>query len=587
MQSNTFSRIINSSYIEPIKSFEDKLINILIIEDSENDTLLVLHELKKNGYTPISHRVETASSLKLSLSEHQWDIIISDHNIPGFNSASALSIVKSTDTDIPFIIVSGSIGEDLAVAAMKAGAHDYIMKGNLTRLVPAIEREIREYKSRCARRSAEATIRHMAFHDALTGLSNRTEFERRLQLAIDNIYNDKNKHALLYIDLDQFKIINDTCGHIAGDELLRQLVVILEQIIRGSDTLARLGGDEFGVLLESCPLDRAMLIAENLLNSIRNFRFSWNEKTFVVGASIGLVMISTTESTITEILSAADMACYTAKDLGRNQVHIYREDDIEQMQRRGDMQWVTRIQHALDNNRLQLYKQRISSLKTTNTSQEHYECLLRLEEIDGTINLPGSFIPAAERYNLMPTIDRWVINNIFSHLMQTHDYNAGPISNSICFINLSGASLSDKNIFSLIHDLLQESKLPPSMFCFEITETFAISNLSVAIDFIKEIRAEGCSFALDDFGSGFSSFSYLQTIPLDYLKIDGSFIRDMLTDPINSAIVESINRIGHVAGLKTIAEFVESKNTLVSLQKIGIDYAQGYAIHPPAPIKYH
>ncbi len=569
-----------------IKVLSEKYIRILIIEDSEDDTLLILHKLKKNGYTPISLRVQTSTDLKNALSENKWDIVISDHNIPGFNSGSALSIVKNTGVDIPFIIVSGSIGEDLAVAAMKAGAHDYIMKDNLTRLIPAIEREIRECSSRCARRSAEATIRHMAFHDSLTGISNRLEFERRLQLAIDTLHSNKPSHSLLYIDLDQFKIINDTCGHIAGDELLRQLVAIMKKVIRENDTLARLGGDEFGVLLECCPLDRARIIAEDLLASIGNHRFYWNGKTFVIGASMGLVSIEDAETTITEVLCAADMACYAAKDLGRNQIQVYHDKDADIIQRHGDMQWITRLQSAIDNDCLQLYIQHISSLRLGNKKVKHYECLLRLHETDGTISLPGSFIPAAERYNLMPTIDKLVIEKIFFYLSSIRRKNKNDLYDHTYFINLSGSSLNDPKVFSHIHDIIREYRLPPSMFCFEITETFAISNLSLAIDFIKEIRSEGCSFALDDFGSGFSSFSYLQTIPLDYLKIDGSFILNILTNPINSAIVESINRVGHIAGLQTIAEFVESKDTLNFLQKMGVDYAQGYAIHHPSPLEH-
>jgi diguanylate cyclase (GGDEF)-like protein len=484
------------------------------------------------------------------------------------------------------IIVSGSIGEDIAVAAMKTGAHDYIMKDNLARLVPAIQRELREVETRRAHRKAEETIRHMAYHDALTGLTNRHEFERRLRRALSSANERNTQHALLYLDLDQFKIINDTCGHVAGDELLKQLAVVLQGPIRESDTLARLGGDEFGVLLENCPAERAKHIADGLLQAIKDFRFTWQDKTFSLGVSIGLVVVKNDGKTMTDVLSAADMACYGAKDKGRSRVHVYSDDDAELAQRHGEMEWVSRISRALENDQFVLYRQLIVPLGEHGADAEHCEFLVRMLADDGSVILPGAFIPAAERYNLMPQLDRWVIDAAFAYVAQSVTSPPGSMpSPGTCFINLSGASLSDDTFFDFIRSKLEEHKIPRNLICFEITETAAIANLSKAVGFIEVIKEAGCYFALDDFGSGLSSFSYLKTIPADFLKIDGMFVRDMLHDPMDNAIVEAINSIGHTAGLRTIAEFVETPSIRSRLEKIGVDYAQGFGIEAPVPTK--
>ena len=305
---------------------------VLIVEDSEDDTLLILRELRKAGYTPEHRRVDSPAALQDALEDDAWDIVITDHNLPEFGSEAAIQQVKQTDLDLPIIIVSGSIGEEIAVAAMKSGAHDYIMKGNLSRLVPAIERELREAQNRHEHRNAQETIQYLAYHDALTGLCNRAEFETRLTQALKSAGTD-NQHALFYLDMDQFKIVNDTCGHVAGDELLKQITILLKGPVRENDTLARLGGDEFGVLLKHCSLTHAEEVAERMLQLVKEFRFVWQDKTFTIGASIGLVMLDNPEQTHTELLRAADMACYAAKDKGRGRVHVYRPDDVEQIGR--------------------------------------------------------------------------------------------------------------------------------------------------------------------------------------------------------------------------------------------------------------
>lgn len=554
-------------------------IRVLLVEDSEDDALLLERQLRKGGFLPDVLRVTSADEIRNSLLRQQWDLVISDHNLPGLSSETVLELVRESGLDLPFIIVSGSIGEDIAVAAMKTGAHDYIMKDNLARLVPAIEREIREVKNRQEHKRAQQIIQHLAYHDALTGLANRHEFETRVNRVLRNKADEHKRHVLLYIDLDQFKIINDTCGHVAGDELLKQLALQLQHAIRECDTLARLGGDEFGVLLEGCYSADAQHVASKLLDIIKEYRFTWEGKVFSLGASIGLVEFDATlYQDMNEVLRLADMACYAAKDLGRNRIHIYNQNDAATLRRHGEMQWVSRITMALEESRFTLYQQKIHPV--TDVSQAHHlEFLLRMIGEEQQLILPGAFIPAAERYNLMPQIDKWVISNAFVQLREMNGADAP----EMVFINLSGASLSDNGFFQFIREQREYTGISSQRVCFEITETAAIANLNSAVAFIKEIKSEGFKFALDDFGVGLSSFSYLKTIPVDYLKVDGSFIRDMLNDPMDAAIVESINRLGHVAGLTTVAEFVESEEILAKLRQMGFNFAQGYAIHKPSP----
>ncbi len=560
-----------------------KDLRLLVVEDSEDDVILMRRVLSKAGYETDLLRVENGKELEEALTARNWDLVITDHNIPGFSSVEALRQVKAFDESLPVVIVSGSIGEDIAVAAMKAGAQDYIMKNNLVRLAPAIERELRDVETRRARKRAEDTIRHMAYHDSLTGLINRAEFERRLKRVLYGLNAAEGHHALLYLDLDQFKIINDTCGHVAGDELLRQLTVILHKPIRESDTLARLGGDEFGILLENCPLDHAELIADNLIKEVKESHFVWKNQTFKVGASIGLVMLTNAEQSMTEALSAADMACYAAKDAGRNRYHLYSEDDSSLIRRHGEMKWVSRIHDALNDNSFTLYQQMMQPVDDQSKLAINFEFLVRLKE-KGEIIAPGAFIPAAERYNLMPSIDRWVIKEAFKCIVQITQTNTD-LRNATYFLNLSGTSLSDKAFFDFLREQFEKYSLAAEQICFEVTETAAITNLASTVEFIKQLKELGCQFALDDFGAGLSSFSYLKSLPVDYLKIDGGFVRDMLEDPMDAAIVAAVNNIGHVAGLKTVAEFVENTEIMRALGDIGVDYAQGYALARPAPVE--
>ena len=423
-------------------------------------------------------------------------------------------------------------------------------------------------------------LSYQAGHDALTGLYNRREFDNRLVELLENAKLTGRQHILLYLDLDQFKIVNDTCGHTAGDKLLLQLSVLLGHKVRKNDVLARLGGDEFGVLLVGCDIEYGKKVAESFLTLVSDFRFVWDDKIFQVGVSIGLVPVTSASENAAEVMSAVDAACYVAKDGGRNRVQVFLGDE-RRGKKYGEMQWVPRIHKAMDENRLLLYRQSIVAL-LPESATEHAEILLRMEDTDGSIITPMAFIPAAERYSIMPLIDRWVIKNSLAWL-KDHPLSKNNRPNSLA-INISGQSLSDELFLGYLLDLFDHTGVPPERICLEITETAAIANIGQAMEFISSLKARGCSFALDDFGSGMSSYSYLKNLEVDFLKIDGSFIKDMVNDPVDLAMVESINHIGHVMGIQTIAEFVENEEILNKLREIGVNYVQGYYIDKPTPL---
>lgn len=423
-------------------------------------------------------------------------------------------------------------------------------------------------------------LTHQASHDSLTELSNRRAFEISLQHALESARGQGAEHVLFYLDLDQFKIINDTCGHIAGDALLRELSRILQARVRRQDMLARLGGDEFGVLMEHCSLSDALRVANALCSAVSEFRFAWDNKTFRVGVSIGVVPIDANSESCASVLSAADSACYAAKDGGRNRVHLYTENDLELARRKGEMRWVSRINQALEDNRFQLAFQPIVPTQGP-LGGHHYELLLRMKDETGQIVMPGAFLPAAERYHLAGKLDQWVVGTALDWLSS----NPAHLNDlSLCSINLSGHSLGDDYLLNYLIGRLAPQPPLTRKICFEITETAAIANLSSALHFIHTLKDIGCRFALDDFGSGFSSFAYLKKLPVDFLKIDGMFVKDMIDDPVSLAMVNSINEIGHVMGMETIAEFVKDVEVLDKLRTIGVNYAQGYGIGKPRPL---
>ena len=421
---------------------------------------------------------------------------------------------------------------------------------------------------------------YQASHDSLTELVNRREFDDRLQLLLEKAKKTGSVHALCYLDLDQFKVVNDTCGHVAGDELLRQIAIVLHQHIRARDTLARLGGDEFGILMEHCTTEQAKRITDTLRQAIGQYRFVWEDKIFNIGASLGVMAITETEKSAGDLLMKADTACYAAKRAGRNRTHVYQTDDAELTEHQGEMQWVSRINHALENNHLCLYFQPIRSLN--GIDDLHYELLIRMKGKNDEIIAPGAFMPAAERYGLTTKIDCWVIRTAF-HWLNSHPEHLEQLHQ--CTINLSGCSLGSQEVLTCILKQFNESNVIPETICLEITETAAIANLRHAIQFIEELRSQGCHFALDDFGSGLSSFAYLKNLAVDYLKIDGVFVKNIVKDPTDQAMVKSINEIGHAMGKQTIAEFAEDDEIIGCLSKIGVDFVQGFGVAHPRPIE--
>jgi diguanylate cyclase (GGDEF)-like protein len=426
-------------------------------------------------------------------------------------------------------------------------------------------------------------VSYHARHDSLTDLVNRREFESRVIAAIDEGRRTNAQHGLLYIDLDQFKVVNDTCGHLAGDELLKQLSHLLSQHIRQVDTLARLGGDEFGVLLQHCPTHQAVNIADKLREVIQDYRFSWGGNLFSVGASVGVVMIGIDSGDIQTVFRNADAACYAAKDKGRNRIHVYRSEDHEVARRHGEMQWITRISRAVEEDRFVLYCQPIVNCARPRMRPVHYEVLVRMVDERGNIVPPGAFIPAAERYNVMVEIDRRVVRNLCRQVAEM-SRDQPELGRMLWSINISGASLNNDDFLPFIAEQLTDNDIRPEQLCFEITETAAIADLADATRFVSAMKKVGCQFSLDDFGSGLSSFGYLKNLPVDYIKIDGVFVKDIVDDPIDFAMVKSINEMGHVLGVKTIAEFVENRDILKRLREIGVDFVQGHTIAKPFPL---
>ncbi len=450
-------------------------------------------------------------------------------------------------------------------------------------------------------RRLKRALSYQASHDALTGLINRREFDNRLHAAVLSAQRGEGNYALLYIDLDQFKVVNDTCGHQAGDRLLRDVTGLLQSRVRASDTIARLGGDEFGVLLEGCTVEQSTRIAEGVRQAIRDYRFVWGASTLSVGASVGVVQITAETESVANVMSAADIACYAAKDEGRNRVHLYESDGVSHPRHR-EMHWVARVTRAAEENRLELYFQPIRPIARPGATAFH-ELTVRLRDEDGRLIAPGEFIPAAERYNIMSVIDRWVVQRAIERLKDWAEradlkvaVNAGPrtaarsaaerqgrVALPLLAVNLSGTSLNEQSFIDFVMQQVGDPMLAQAL-CFEITETAAVTNLSNATFVMRELKARGCKFALDDFGTGLSSFMYLKTLPVDYLKIDGQFISHVADDPVDRSMVEAICKVGRTLGIETVAECVESQAVLDELERIGIDYAQGYFLARPEPI---
>jgi len=479
---------------------------------------------------------------------------------------------------VPLVNASGAVLGSLSVLDDKAKVLSASQRNALWKLADVVVRLLADI---AARRSAEESLSWQATHDTLTDLENRRQFEVTLRQHIESARAQGKQHAVLYIDLDQFKVVNDTCGHLAGDALLRELAHLLAGKMRRGDSLARLGGDEFGVLLAECDLLHAQRVAAHLLSAIRAFRFAWQGRVFTLGASIGVAEVTGGSRDLESVMSAADTACYLAKDKGRNQVQVYCEDDEEVSSRHGEMGWVSRITHAIEENRFFLHCQRVKSLGHGGAT-EYLEMLLRMRDETGRVVPPMSFIPAAERYHLMGAIDRWVVKKTLRCLGRLHASGAGATMPRFG-LNLSGMSMGDAAFADFVQQHFEESGAPPESVCFEVTETAAISNLGRAARFISRFRDIGCRFALDDFGTGLTSFAYLKSLPVDYIKIDGSFVRGSADDSVDRAVVDAIQRLARAVGARTIAESVETEESERRVRELGIDFAQGHHIHKPEP----
>ncbi len=428
-------------------------------------------------------------------------------------------------------------------------------------------------------RRLKRALSFQASHDALTGLINRREFDSRLQAAVQGARSGEGTHALLYVDLDQFKVVNDTCGHPAGDRLLRDVTALLQQQVRSADLIARLGGDEFGILVQHCSIEQATRIADQVRQAVRDYRFSWEQHTASIGASIGVVAITSESDSVASLLSAADIACYAAKDAGRNRVHVY--DSSEVSGRHREMYWVSRVTRAVDEGRLELYTQPIVATRRDSPRLPRFqELLVRLRDDDGELVLPGEFIPAAERYNIIGAIDRWVLEKSVARLRQ---YLAAGLELPLLSLNLSGTSICERNFLDFVLTLVEDPVIGGHL-CFEITESAIITGMSQIVYFVQEVRKRGCRFALDDFGTGLSSFHYLKKLPVDFLKIDGQFVGSLTNDPVDRSMVEAISKVAGALGIATIAERVESAEALERLTQLGIDFAQGYHLARPEPL---
>lgn len=422
---------------------------------------------------------------------------------------------------------------------------------------------------------------YQATHDALTGLVNRAEFERRLESALKSARADAVGHVVSYLDLDRFKIVNDTCGHIAGDNLLREVAALVKQKVRDSDTVARVGGDEFAMLLVGCPLDKARQIADDVCESVAGYRFAWQEHVFDIGVSIGMVEVGHESISAEAVLAAADSACYVAKQQGRGQVHIYSARDEILARERGEIQWLQRLQRALKENGFELHVQPIIAVGGRSPNGPAVEVLLRLREESGGYVLPSQFLGAAERYQLMSHIDRWVVQAALTAMA------GGALhvpDKRTCNINLSGQTLADEGFLEFVVDVLDHTAVDPARICFEIRESAVVHNLDYARRFIAVLHGLGCRFALDNFGSGIGSFANLKRLSLDYLKIDGVYTRNLAEDGINREMVRAMVKLAQTLDFRVVADQVEDPESFEAARSLGVDFVQGYVVERPRPI---
>ena len=565
---------------------------ILIVDDEPHVLQGYKRSLRKQ------FKLDTAPGGKEALEKIEQDgpyaIVVSDMRMPGMTGLELLSTLKERDPDIIRIMLTGNADQKTAVDAVNKGeVFKFLTKPcSAETMATTLEAGFAHYHQIQEKRAIleqsttnvqilSEKLSYQSQHDYLTGLANRQAFELRIQHFLETAQNDGAEHALCYLDLDHFHVINDTCGHFAGDECLRQIGDLLSSQQRGSDVLARLAADQFGMLLHDCGIEEAENFTRGVQELLRQFIFEWESELFNVTASFGLVPINNESTGVATLLSSAETACNVIKDSGGNNLRVSGPNDKALTQRLNESQWVSKIHLALRDNRFRLFFQPIIALDNTNQEGDHFEILIRMVGEQGEFISPGTFLQAAENYYLSPQIDRWVIKNVEAWLRHNPDHLERLAK---CAINLSGHSLGNEDILTFICETFEDSPVPANKICFEGTETAAISHLNQAIAFIKTLKSRGFYFSLDDFGSGFSSFAYLKNLPVDYLKIDGQFVRQIHNDVVDRAMVKSINEIGKVMGKQTIAEFVENQEIMDILETLNVDFAQGHLFAMARPL---
>ncbi len=546
----------------------------LIVEDSENDAMLLVKELQRGGYEPVFARVETRETMHAELKQNKWDIVFADFTMPRFNAFEALQLLHETDLDLPFIIVSGTIGEDRAVQAMKAGAHDYILKDNMRRLLPAVDRELREAKNRLERKQAERTIRHLAFYDSLTDLPNRTLFRNQAQQAIHDGVADGRLVALLLMDLQRFKEVNDTLGHQRGDQLLQQVGARLREAMFESDMVARLGGDEFGILLPRMATMRDIDIVARKIHSVLETPLFIEEIPIVVEASLGAAIAPEHGTDADILLQHADVAMYHAKDTGASFVLYDPARDPHSPRR---LALMAELRQAIEHNQLIVHYQPKIALDTGKMIGA--EALVRWQHPKDGMIPPDQFIQSAENTGLIRPLTDWVLS---TGLRQCFDALSRDAMQHLA-VNISVRSLHDLRFPDLVDRLLKASGIPPEKLMLEVTESAFMVDLQRTVETLAVLSHMGVMISIDDFGTGFSSLNYIKKLPINEIKIDKSFVSDMTSDENDLSIVRSIIELGHNLGLKVVAEGVENKAVLDSLAALGCDHCQGYFISHPLP----
>ena len=557
-------------------------LRVLLVEDSADDAEIVRRLLSRDGLAPLMERVQNADEMSAALEASGWDVVLADDHLPSFSSAAALNLVRAQGTDVPFLVVSGAIGREDAVRALRAGADDVVSKSDLSRLVPALRRGLREAENRRARRTAEEQLTRIRTHDPLTGLVNGDELLRRLTAALSTTERTDRPVSIILLDLDGFRALSGALGRAAGDAILRGVAAALRATVSEGETVARIGVDEFGVLLPGRDAEEATRRGAQLVETVSALRLRSAGRALVVRASAGVVTVTSGDRVADDVLREATAACIAAKELGGRRVRRFDRADPAVMRRWREAEWVPRLLDALDNDRFVLYAQSLLPLHPSAPGERVTEILVRLVEPDGRLVLPGEFVPAAERFGLAAAIDRWVVRDLLRRVSSLPPPPAAGGPDTL-LVNLSGTTLSDLAFAEDVERMLRGSTCDPSRFCFEVTETAVVRDLEAAVDLMARLSRLGCRFALDDFGTGLSSLAYLRSLPVQLLKIDGAFIRGLARDTTARAIVESVVHLARALGLGTVAEWVEDSATLERVTTAGLDYAQGFAIHTPEP----